>query len=112
MSDCIFCQIIEKKAPANICYEDDHIICIDDLYPKAEVHKLIIPKKHIASLAEVTEKDDAIIAHITRKLTPIANQLGLDNNFRTIINTGPGGGQVIFHLHYHLLGGAKLPGFG
>lgn len=112
MKDCIFCQIIEKKLPSRVIYEDEHILCVDDLYPKAPVHKLILTKKHIPSLVELTADDDFLISHLTRKLPEIAADLGLDGNFRTIINTGPGGGQVIFHLHYHLLGGGKLPGVG
>jgi len=111
MTDCLFCKIANKEIDATIVYEDDLIIVFEDISPKAKVHLLMIPKKHITSLFEIKQEHDIIIAHMMRKLSYIAQQQNLDNGFRTIVNTGSGGGQVIFHLHIHILGGSRLPGF-
>lgn len=112
MSDCLFCKIVDKQLPANIAYEDNKVLVFHDITPKARVHLLLIPKIHIESLDEVTPEHDALMAHILRLLPKIAKEHNLDSGFRTIINTGHGGGQVVFHLHMHLLGGSNLPGFG
>ncbi|HIJ21291.1 MAG: histidine triad nucleotide-binding protein [Gammaproteobacteria bacterium] len=112
MSDCLFCKMVEGDVPADVVYEDDEVLVFKDLYPKAEVHLLMIPKQHTESLATLTQSDDGVVARMMRKLPEIAEQQGLETGFRTIINTGPGGGQVVFHLHIHLLGGKSLPGFG
>jgi len=111
MSDCLFCKIIEGNIPADVIYEDERMVVFKDIYPKAEVHLLAIPREHIDSLDELKDEHDALVAHMMRKLSAIAKQQGLDTGFRTIINTGEGGGQVVFHLHIHLLGGTNLPGF-
>jgi len=103
--NCIFCKIVQGKIPATIVYEDEQFIAFNDIYPKAKVHVLIIPKRHIESLAHCTELDAELITRLTLTLPKIAKQLGLDTGFRTTINTGKGGGQEVFHLHYHLLGG-------
>lgn len=112
MSDCLFCKIAAGEIPSDTVYEDDQVIVFKDLYPKADVHLLIVPREHIASLNEMDASHDALMAHMMRLLPTLAKEHGLDDGFRTIINTGPGGGQEIFHLHIHLLGGGKLPGFG
>mgnify|MGYP003957889711 CR=1 FL=1 len=112
MRDCLFCKMVEGDVPADVVYEDDEVLVFKDLYPKAEVHLLMIPKQHTESLATLTHSDDGVVARMMRKLPEIAEQQGLETGFRTIINTGPGGGQVVFHLHIHLLGGKSLPGFG
>jgi histidine triad (HIT) family protein len=111
MSDCLFCKIAAGEIPGDIVYQDEQMVVFRDLYPKAAVHLLAIPREHIASLEEMTEAHDALIAHMMRQLPRLALEQGLESGFRTIINTGPGGGQVVFHLHIHLLGGAGLPGF-
>ncbi len=111
MTDCIFCKIVDKSIPAPRLYEDEHVIVISDKYPKARVHVLVIPKTHIASLDELGEEHKALMGHVMMILPHIAHGQGLDDGFRTIINTGPGGGQEIFHLHVHVLGGGRLPGF-
>ena len=110
MSDCIFCKIADGDLPADKIYEDAEFIAFKDLYPKASVHVLVIPKKHIASLVEQTSEDIELMGRLTALLPKIAKACGL-KGFRTIINTGPEGGQEVFHLHYHVLGGANLPGF-
>jgi histidine triad (HIT) family protein len=111
MSDCLFCKIVAGEIPGDKVYEDDKVIAFKDINPKAEVHLLVIPRDHIASLNELTPEHDALIAHMMRVIPQLAKSQGLDTGFRTIINTGKGGGQIIFHLHMHLMGGKDLPGF-
>lgn len=111
MSDCLFCKILAGEIPSDKIYEDDLVYVFRDIYPKAEVHLLIIPRVHIESLNELDESHDEVMAHMMRLLPKIAKEQGLDTGFRTIINTGPGGGQEIYHLHLHLMGGSNLPGF-
>ncbi len=111
MSDCLFCKIAAGEIPSDKVYEDDVMVVFKDINPKSEVHLLAIPREHIDSLNEVTEQHDAIMGYMLRRLSKIARDQGLDDGFRTIINTGEGGGQIIFHLHIHLMGGNNLPGF-
>lgn len=111
MSDCIFCKIAAGEIPVNPVYQDDKLVAFRDINPKAEVHLLLVPKAHIASLDELTPEHDGLMAHAMRLLPELAKKEGLESGFRTIINTGKGGGQEIFHLHIHLLGGSDLPGF-
>ena len=111
MSDCLFCKILAGEIPSDKIYEDDKMFVFKDLYPKAEVHLLAIPRVHIESLNEVSDEHDDIMAHMIKQLPKLAKEQGLNDGFRTIINTGEGGGQVVFHLHMHLLGGNNLPGF-
>ena len=112
MSDCLFCKMVAGEVPADVVYEDEEVLVFKDIAPKAEVHLLMIPKQHTESLDTLSEADDAVVARMMRKLPIIAQEQGLQSGFRTIINTGAGGGQVVFHLHMHLLGGKNLPGFG
>lgn len=111
MSDCLFCKILAGEIPSDKIYEDDKMFVFKDLYPKADVHLLAIPRIHIESLNEVNDEHDDIMAHMIKQLPKLAKEQGLNDGFRTIINTGKGGGQVVFHLHMHLLGGKNLPGF-
>ncbi|WP_455196876.1 histidine triad nucleotide-binding protein [Kaarinaea lacus] len=111
MTDCLFCKVADGTLASEMVYEDDQIVVFKDIYPKADVHLLMIPRQHIASLTELDAVHDGLIAKMMRLLPQIAKQQGLDNGFRTIINTGPGGGQEVYHLHIHLLGGGSLPGF-
>lgn len=110
MSDCLFCKIVAGEIPARIAYEDDQILAFHDIAPKADTHLLVIPKRHLVSLGHLQEDDAALVSHLTLKLPAIAKQQQL-KGFRTIVNTGAEGGQEVFHLHYHLLGGDSLPGF-
>ena len=112
MSDCLFCKIIAGDIPADKVYEDEQVLVFKDINPHAEVHLLMVPKQHVASLDELTMEHDAVMAHMMHTLPKLAKEQGLNDGFRTIINTGKGGGQVVFHLHIHLLGGKNLPGFG
>lgn len=110
MSDCIFCKIAAGEIPSKRVYEDDDLIAFHDIHPKAPVHVLVVPRRHIASLAEVSPADAELLGRMTVKLNAIAQSQGLDQGFRTIVNTGVGGGQEVFHLHYHILGGpGRLP---
>lgn len=111
MSDCLFCKILAGEIPSDKIYEDDKMFVFKDLYPKADVHLLAIPRVHIESLNEVNDEHDDIMAHMIKQLPKLAKEQGLNDGFRTIINTGKGGGQIVFHLHMHLLGGNNLPGF-
>lgn len=111
MSDCIFCKIRDGEIPSDKVYEDDKVFVFRDINPKAQVHLLMIPREHIASLDELQPAHDALIAYMLRLLPKLAKDQGLDSGYRTIINTGKGGGQEVFHLHIHLLGGNGLPGF-
>ena len=102
MSDCIFCKIINKEIPNKFVYEDDAVIAINDLHPQAETHVLVIPKTHVASLAEL--EDEELMVKLLKGVKATAKALEL-TDYRTIINTGAGVGQTVFHLHVHILSG-------
>ena len=101
---CIFCQIAAKTLPAKAVYEDEQVLAFHDIHPKAPVHLLLIPKKHIKSLMEVESSDASLISHLLLQLPILAKAQGLHEGFRTHIYTGRKGGQEIDHLHFHLLG--------
>lgn len=108
MGDCVFCKIAGKEIPSNIVYEDDQIICFHDLEPQAPVHVLIIPKKHIASMDDVSADDQQLMGYIMTKVKEIAKTLGLENGYRLVNNCGEDGFQTVKHLHFHLLGKRKM----
>ncbi|MBS0288936.1 MAG: histidine triad nucleotide-binding protein [Proteobacteria bacterium] len=110
MTDCLFCNMATGKIPTQKIYEDDHIFVIKDIHPKAKVHLLVIPKIHLESLNDVKEEHASLLGYIMTSLRNFAKEQGLDS-FRTLINTGKGSGQEIFHLHFHLLGGNNIPKF-
>ena len=111
MKGCVFCKMIDGEIPTEKIYEDDKVFVIKDMFPKAKVHLLVIPKLHIDSLFEVQEEHSDLLGYVMTSLKNFAKEQGL-KGFRTIINTGPGSGQQIFHLHFHILGGeGKLVGF-
>lgn len=107
VDDCIFCKIIKKEIPSNIVYEDDKILAFEDIQPQAKVHILIIPKKHIRSLNELSTEDEALMGYLLSKLKEIASKKGI-KDYRLISNCGKAAGQEVFHLHWHLLGGQDL----
>lgn len=110
MDNCIFCKIAKGEIPSDIVFEDDKIIAFKDLNPIAPVHVLIIPKEHIASAMEINEENSAVVAHIFSRAGEIAEKLGIaESGFRLVNNCGKDGGQTVFHLHFHLLGGKELP---
>ena len=106
--DCLFCKIIAGEIPSNKVYEDDEILAFNDVAPQAPVHFLIVPKKHMASLDDTTDEDAALLAHIMLKIKDIAKDLGLENGYRVVINTGEDGMQSVKHLHVHVLGKRRL----
>ena len=108
MSDCLFCKIVAGEIPSNKVYEDDEILAFNDVAPQAPVHFLIVPKKHMASLDDTTDEDAALLAHIMLKIKDIAKDLGLENGYRVVINTGEDGMQSVKHLHVHVLGKRRL----
>jgi histidine triad (HIT) family protein len=105
MSLTLFEKIINKEIPAEILYEDDISIVIKDISPQAPTHLLIIPKKVIPKLSDATDEDQDILGHLMLLAGQIANQLGLDETFRLVVNNGAKAGQSVFHLHLHLLSG-------
>lgn len=108
MSDCIFCKIISGEIKAKIVREDDFSLSFLDLNPQAPVHVLIIPKKHISSLADATEEDIELLGRLQCAAAETARMLKAEKAFRLITNNGKGAGQSVNHLHYHLLAGRKL----
>jgi histidine triad (HIT) family protein len=106
--ECIFCRIAGGKLPAEIVYQDDTVVAFKDVHPKAPVHILIIPRKHIVSLAEVSEGDLPLVAHMLGVANTVAKQQGTGSAYKIVINTGGDAGQVVMHLHMHLLGGRKI----
>ncbi len=103
--DCIFCKIVNGEIPSNKVYEDDKVLAFYDLEPQAPEHILIIPKQHIASAAEITADNSAVIAHVFEVAAIIAKEKGLDNGFRIVNNCGDSAGQTVKHIHFHLMGG-------
>ena len=104
----IFQQIIDRQIPADIVYEDDQALAFRDLHAQAPTHVLVIPKRAIPSLAEAADEDSALLGHLLLVARKVAEQLGLTNGYRTVINCGRDGGQTVDHLHVHLLGGRVL----
>ncbi len=104
MSQCIFCKIAAKEIPAGIVYEDDDMLCFKDINPAAPVHLLLIPKIHFDSLAHAEAGHETLLGKMMLNVPKIAQQAGLSNGFKTLINTGKGGGQEVFHLHIHIMG--------
>ncbi len=108
MADCIFCRIAAGEIPSNKLYEDDQLLAFYDLDPQAPTHFLVIPKVHIASVAEITPQNSAVIAHIYEVIARLAAELGLEQGFRVVTNCGPQGGQTVPHLHFHVLAGRDM----
>ncbi|AKN33647.1 HIT family hydrolase [Clostridium carboxidivorans P7] len=109
MKDCIFCKIIKGEIPCEKVYEDDIVLSFKDISPGAPSHILIIPKKHISSLNELTDEDSKIVAHVFVVLKEIVKKLGIDKTgYRIVSNCGEDGGQSVPHIHFHVLGGRSL----
>ncbi len=104
MDNCIFCKIAAKEIPASVVYEDDDMLCFKDIHPAAPVHLLLIPKEHFDSLAHASGQHEALLGRMMLKVPHIAAEHGLQQGFKTLINTGKGGGQEVFHLHIHIMG--------
>lgn len=108
-NQCIFCKIVKGEIPSKKVYEDELFMAFHDIHPKAKTHVLIIPKQHIESLAHLSLKEAELMGKLTTLLPKIAKDLGLHSGFRTVINTGEGGGQEVPHIHYHILAGQLKP---
>jgi histidine triad (HIT) family protein len=109
MSDCIFCKIVNNQAQATILYRDEQVTAFRDLHPAAPTHILIVPNKHIDSVNNLESEDEALVGHLFTVAGQLAAQEGVaKDGYRLITNTGVNGGQVIFHLHLHLLGGRQM----
>ncbi len=103
---CIFCEIIEKKRPAKIIYEDELTIAFEDINPQAPVHTLVIPKKHISTSLDIKEKENGLVGHLFQVANKIAKDKGIaERGFRLVMNSNPESGQTVFHIHLHVLGG-------
>lgn len=107
MTDCIFCKIVQGDIPSNKLYEDDEIIAFHDIRPIAPVHFMLVPKTHVDSLADCSEQHQDLLGRMLLLGPKLARDQGLDGGFRTMINTGKGGGQEVFHLHIHIFGGGS-----
>lgn len=109
MSDCLFCRVVAKTIPAKVVHEDDQTLAFDDIHPQAPVHTLVIPKRHVVSIQDLGESDQALLAQLLLTCRKVANAKGLaDSGFRLVANTGRNGGQTVFHLHFHVMGGRHM----
>jgi histidine triad (HIT) family protein len=107
--ECLFCSIAKGAIPAKIAHQDDRAVAFHDIDPKAPVHVLVIPRKHIASIAELSDEDAGDIGHLFTVARSLAAELGIaESGFRLVINAGPDAGQAVHHVHLHVLGGRKL----
>ena len=108
-TDCIFCQIVAGKVPGDILYQDEEVVAFRDINPQSPTHIVIIPKKHIPSLARLSEADSPLIGHLVNVANQLAKKEGIaEKGYRLALNCGEQGGQLVPHLHMHLLGGRKL----
>ena len=109
MSDCLFCKILAGEIPADVVYENEHVLAFKDLYPKTPFHVLIIPKKHIATLNDLDADDTVLAGRLLLAAKTIADEQGFaDDGYRVQMNCGEGRGQIIFHMHLHLMAGKKF----
>lgn len=105
--NCLFCKIIAGQIPSRKAFEDEHLLAFHDINPWAPVHVLIIPKLHIATMADISEEHADLLGRMSVLAPRLMRELGVTNGFRTVINTGPDGGQEIYHLHMHVMGGPR-----
>jgi len=109
MNDCLFCKITRGEIPCRKVYEDDDVLAFHDINPVAPVHFMVIPKLHLDSLSNAGDEHASLLSKMLLLAPRLAKEQGLDNGFRTVINTGKGGGQEVFHLHIHIIGGGNIP---
>ncbi|MBK8569746.1 MAG: histidine triad nucleotide-binding protein [Nitrosomonadales bacterium] len=109
MDDCVFCKIVRGDIPCRKVYDDGELLAFHDIHPVAQVHIMLIPKLHVASLMEADGSHEALLGRMLLLAPKLAKEQGLSNGFRTVINTGKGGGQEVFHLHIHIIGGNIPP---
>ena len=109
MQDCLFCKIVRGEIPADVVYEDDKLMAFRDINPQAPVHLLVIPRKHIGSLADVTSEDTELLGHIQSVIAKLAHEQGFaQQGFRVVNNCNEDGGQEVAHIHYHVLAGRRM----
>ena len=109
MSDCLFCGIVDGSVKANLVYQDDAVVAFNDIAPRAPVHILIIPRKHVASVSDISESECALIGAIFQVAAKLAGAHGIaERGYRVVVNSGADAGQSVFHIHFHLLGGRQL----
>lgn len=109
MSDCLFCRIVRKEIPASVVYEDDRVLVINDINAQAPLHALVIPKRHISTVNDLSPDDDALVGEMLRRAAAVAREKGYaDRGFRTVFNTNADAGQTVFHIHLHVLAGRRL----
>lgn len=107
--DCIFCKIADGSIPAKILYQDDNVVAFEDINPQAPHHKIIVPRKHIATLNDLTDADANLVGQMTLAATKMAKELGIaENGYRLVMNCNSAGGQTVFHIHLHLIGGRSM----
>ena len=107
--DCLFCKIVRGEIPASIVHEDDDVVAFNDINPQAPMHVLIVPRKHIATMNDITDDDDTLIGKMQRRAASIARDRGFaDRGYRTLFNCHREAGQTVFHIHLHVLGGRPL----
>ena len=107
MSDCIFCRIVQGRAPARVVYQDDDVTVFHDLHPVADVHLLLVPNRHIAGVDRVDQADEAVLGKLFTVARRVAEDLGV-SGYRLVVYNGPSAGQSVFHIHMHLLGGRRM----
>lgn len=109
---CIFCEIVRGEQPGDLVYEDEHVVAFHDINPQAPVHLLIIPRRHIASFADLGDDDTELLGNLMQVTRKLAEKFGVvETGYRVVTNCGRDGGQVVFHLHFHLVGGKQLGRF-
>ena len=106
MDDCLFCRIVAGKIPATVVYEDDDVMAINDVFPRAPFHVLVVPRKHIARLSDL--EDEPLGGRLLQAVRKVARQGGVGDNFRLVVNNGDHAGQSVWHLHLHVLGGREF----
>ncbi len=109
MTDCLFCKMVSGEIPPDIVYEDDEVLAFNDINPQAPTHVLIIPKKHIATLNEASDEDTQVLGRLNIVAAQLANKLGFaEDGYRVVMNCNADGGQAVYHIHLHLLGGRSM----
>ena len=105
MDDCLFCKIAARQTPAKLVYEDETVVAFEDIHPQSPVHVLVVPRKHLPSLREVTPEDEPLLGHLFAVAAQLARDRKIEKGFRTVVNNGSWAGQSVYHLHVHLMGG-------
>lgn len=106
--DCLFCKIVAGEIPAKLVHQEETLLAFADIHPQAPTHVLVLPRRHLGSLAEAGKQDRELLGRLLEAVAEIASRLGLSGGYRTVINTGADGGQTVEHLHLHLLGGRPM----